>query len=46
MAKYGVAFEGVDEPAPADAAGARRAGASEHRDGDSSVLRRDDALVD
>jgi len=44
MARYGVAYEGVDAAAPADPA-AQRAQASRNFEVALSVLRRDDALV-
>ena len=44
MARYGVEYEGVDEPAPADVA-ARQAQAGRNLDVALSVLRRDPALV-
>jgi transketolase len=44
MAKYGVAYEGVDEPAPADAA-TRGVQAAHNLDVALSVLRRDAGLI-
>jgi transketolase len=44
MAKYGVAYDGVDEPAPADAAD-RGAQAARNLDVALSVLRRDPELI-
>ena len=44
MAKYGVSYEGVDQPAPADPA-AQRAQAAANFQIALSVLRRDEALV-
>ena len=44
MKKYGVEYEGVDQPAPADAA-AQRAQARRNLEITASVLRSDDALV-
>jgi len=44
MKKYGVEYEGVDQPAPADSA-AQRAQARRNLEIAASALRRDDALV-